>query len=76
MNAPGWQRLWDDEAKVPYLWNAGERRLISYDDPQSLALKAEYVKQKGLGGMMYWEQRQDDNEQLLDVLHTQLHGER
>ncbi|MGH8158507.1 MAG: glycoside hydrolase family 18 protein [Rhodanobacter sp.] len=74
LNAPGWERHWDAQAQVPYLWNPGERRFISYDDPQSLAIKARYVKQHGLGGMMYWEQRQDDNEQLLDVLHKALHG--
>lgn len=76
LNAPGWERHWDAQAQVPYLWNPGERRLISYDDPQSLAIKAEYIKQNGLGGVMYWEQRQDDNEQLLDVLHNALHGQR
>ena len=72
LNNPDWQRHWDAEAQVPWLWNPGERRMISYDDPQSLAIKAEYVKQQGLGGIMYWEQRGDDNEQLLDVLHKAL----
>ncbi|MEN5210268.1 glycoside hydrolase family 18 protein [Stenotrophomonas terrae] len=72
LNAPEWQRHWDEEAQVPWLWNAKERRMISYDDPQSLRIKAEYVKQQGLGGIMYWEQRGDYNEQLLDVLHEAL----
>ena len=76
LNAPEWQRYWDEEAQVPWLWNAKERRMISYDDPQSLLLKANYVKQQGLGGIMYWEQGGDDNEQLLDVLHEALRGER
>jgi chitinase len=76
LNAPDWERHWDEQAQVPWLWNATERRMISYDDPQSLALKAEYVKQQGLGGIMYWEQRGDDNEQLLDVLRNALHGTR
>ena len=40
----------------------------TFDDPQSLALKASYVKAHGLGGMMYWEQSQDLDGQLLDVL--------
>lgn len=76
LDAPGWERHWDAQAQVPWLWNATERRMISYDDPQSLALKAEYVKQQELGGIMYWEQRGDDNEQLLDVLHNALRGTR
>ncbi|MGB3393518.1 MAG: glycoside hydrolase family 18 protein [Stenotrophomonas sp.] len=74
LGAPGWQRHWDEAAQAPYLWNPAERRFITYDDPQSLAIKAGYVKRNGLGGIMYWEQRGDDSEQLLDVLHEALHG--
>ncbi len=73
LNNPQWQQHWDEEAQVPWLWNPKERRMVSYDNPRSLAIKAAYVKQHGLGGIMYWEQRQDDNEQLLDVLHHALH---
>ena len=72
LGAPGWERHWDAQAQVPWLWNEAERSMISYDDPQSLAIKAEYVKRNGLGGIMYWEQRLDDDEQLLDVLNEAL----
>jgi chitinase len=68
----GFVRHWDDTARVPYLWNAKTRTFISYDDPQSLKLKAEFVKAHGLGGMMYWEQSQDPDGQLLGVLATAL----
>jgi chitinase len=68
----GFVRHWDDTAKVPYLWNATTREFISYDDPQSLSLKARYVRQRGLLGMMYWEQSQDPQGELLDVLATAL----
>jgi chitinase len=64
----GYVRYWDDVAQEPYLWNAQTRTFVSYDDPQSLANKAEYVKAHHLGGMMYWEQSQDPDGQLLDVL--------
>jgi len=64
----GYVRYWDDKAKVPYLWNAQTRTFVSYDDPQSLALKAAYVKSHQLGGMMYWEQSQDPDGQLLGAL--------
>jgi len=74
LGAPGWERHWDTQAQAPWLWNAAEHSMISYDDPQSLAIKAEYVKRLGLGGIMYWEQRDDDDEQLLDVLHEALKG--
>jgi chitinase len=64
----GYVRYWDDVAKAPYLWNAQTRVFVSYDDPQSLALKADYVRKNRLGGMMYWEQSQDPNGELVDVL--------
>jgi chitinase len=48
------------------LWNAQTRRFISYDDPQSIAAKAAYVKAQHLGGIMYWEQTLDPSDELLD----------
>ncbi|HEX4647314.1 MAG TPA: glycoside hydrolase family 18 protein [Steroidobacteraceae bacterium] len=64
----GFVRGWDDVAKARYLWNAGSRTFISYDDPQSLAIKADYVRQHHLGGMMFWELGQDYDGELLDVI--------
>lgn len=64
----GFQRLWDEQAQAAWLWNPVTRRMISYDDPQALRAKAAFVRERGLGGIMYWEQRQDPKEQLLDVL--------
>ncbi len=68
----GYVRYWDATADVPYLWNAQTSVFISYDDPQSLAIKARFVKAHGLGGIMYWEQSQDLDGQLLGVLSAAL----
>jgi chitinase len=68
----GYARHWDATAQVPYLWNAQTRVFVSYDDPQSLKLKADFVKSNGLGGMMYWEQSQDPDGELLSVLSAAL----
>jgi chitinase len=64
----GYVRYWDANAQAPYLWNAATRSFISYDDPQSIAAKAAYVKAHRLGGIMYWEQSQDAHNQLLDAM--------
>lgn len=64
----GYVRHWDQTAQAPWLWNAKTRRFITYDDPQSLAAKAAYVKAQRLGGIMYWEQTLDTHGELLDVL--------
>jgi chitinase len=69
----GFVRLWDEQAQSAWLWNEKDRRLISYEDPQALRAKTEFVRERGLGGVMYWEQRSDPDEQLLDVVHAALH---
>ena len=51
---------WDDDAKVPYLTDAAGYMVMSYDNAQSLGLKAEFVKKKGLKGAMYWAIQGDD----------------
>lgn len=70
----GFRRYWDEQAQAPYLWNAQTRGFISYEDPQSLRAKAAYVKVQGLGGVMYWEQSLDPDNQLFDALATALRG--
>lgn len=58
-------RSWDNEAQVPWLYNAGTGIMISYEDPQSLAAKADYVLSKQLGGIMIWELGADDDQDTL-----------
>lgn len=69
-NKNGYQRYWDDEAKAPYLFN-GEN-FISYDDKESLSCKAEYIKEKGLCGIMYWEYCLDTKRELTQFLREKL----
>ena len=72
---PVYTRHWDDHVKVPWLYNNETKIMISYEDPQSIAIKAKYVIQKRLGGMMFWDLGQDDSKStLLDAIHSQLGG--
>jgi chitinase len=53
-------RQWDSVARVPYLSFGSAQPpdgcgYISYDDEQSIAEKADYVKANGLGGVIQWE---------------------
>jgi chitinase len=68
----GYVRHWDAKAQAPFLWNAATHTFVSYEDPESLRAKAAFVKAKGLGGVMYWEQSLDRNDELLDVLDQSL----
>jgi len=57
----GYIEHWDDQAKVPYLTNAAGTMVLSYDNEISIGLKADYVKEKGLLGAMYWDIEADDS---------------
>lgn len=70
LDKKGFERYWDDEAKAPYLFNGSE--FISYDDKESIRYKAEYVKEKGLGGIMYWEYGCDETYTLTSWIAEQL----
>ncbi|EJB8473373.1 glycoside hydrolase family 18 protein [Citrobacter freundii] len=67
---------WDDEAKVPWLsvQSADGKALfaLSYENPRSVAIKADYIKSKGLGGAMFWEYGADDKNQLAKQLAESL----
>lgn len=53
--ANGWKYFWDDKAKAPYWYNEKEKVFATADDLASIKAKAEYVKTKKLGGIMFWE---------------------
>jgi chitinase len=64
----GFTRYWDAKASVPYLYNAQKQIFVSYEDPESLALKCKYVIDQHLAGMMFWEYGSDPSGKLLDVI--------
>ena len=67
---------WDDQAKVPWLSVKGadgkDLFALSYENPRSVAIKADYIKEKGLAGAMFWEYGADDNNQLAKQLAESL----
>ena len=72
INKNGFRRFWDGSAMAPFLWNPESRTFISYDDPESLRHKARYIREKGLGGVMYWQHGHDPSQVLLRTLHENL----
>lgn len=66
---PTHTRRWHDGAAVPWLYDAGTDLFITYDDPESLGHKVDYIAAKGLGGAMFWELAGDTQDSaLLGVL--------
>lgn len=66
INKNGFTRYWDEQAKVPYLFDGST--FISYEDCESLSFKLAYMKEKGLGGVMFWEYRCDADGELLSFI--------
>ncbi|MGH2617336.1 MAG: glycoside hydrolase family 18 protein [Thermomicrobiales bacterium] len=70
---PTFEQFRDPEAEVPWLYDAESQTMLSYDDPESIARKTDYVNDQGLGGMMFWELSGDDKEaSLLTAISTRL----
>ena len=68
----GFTRYWDDAAKAPYLYNSAMQEFVSYEDPQSLALKGSYVRKQGMAGVMFWEYFSDPSGVLLTTINSSL----
>ncbi|MES2220823.1 MAG: glycoside hydrolase family 18 protein [Acidobacteriota bacterium] len=68
INSQGFTRYWDAKASVPYLYDPQKKIFVSYEDPESLALKCKYVIANHLAGMMFWEYESDPSGKLLDAI--------
>ncbi|PZR29845.1 MAG: chitinase [Citrobacter freundii] len=68
----GYVRYWDEKARAPYLFNDSTRTFISYDDELSVQAKCNYVLERNLGGVMFWEYSSDPKGYLLGVVNEVL----
>ena len=71
LSNPQYTKNFHAESLVPWLYNG--QTFISYEDSQSVALKAEYIREKNLGGAMIWELSQDSEGELLNSLYEGLY---
>ncbi|MBZ6495067.1 glycosyl hydrolase family 18 protein [Natrinema longum] len=65
---PDWEVTRHDMGEVPALVNEDEGIFISYDDEQAIEAKVEFAKERGMGGVMFWELSQDWNGTLLETI--------
>lgn len=72
LQGAGYVRYWDAIAKVPYLYNEEQQIFISYDDPESLRGKAQYILDHHLAGVMFWSYESDASGELLRTLNQVL----
>lgn len=66
LNQKGYKRYFHSQSKVPWLFNGSV--FITYEDPESIGFKTDYIKDKNLGGAMVWELSRDQNKELLNAV--------
>jgi chitinase len=54
---PGAVEMYDEAAQASYSYDAHRKVFNSYDNPRAVKAKCEYIKKKGLGGLIIWESR-------------------
>ena len=52
---PGASEFVDMEKMASWSYDPQAREYITYDTPQVIAAKCDYIRQRGLGGAMFWE---------------------
>lgn len=55
VNNGQYTRYWDPESRVPYLYNKTTKEFLTYDDPQSIQEKVDYINKQGFGGAIVWD---------------------
>ena len=69
----GYVYYWDDVAKAPYMYSASLKKIITYDNERSIALKTKYAIDKKLNGIMFWQLGDDKTQNgLLDAIDNAL----
>lgn len=57
---------WDDTAKAPYVVEVKSGDVVcTFDDPRSIAIKCDYIAEKGMRGAMYWDYDGDTEDHTL-----------
>ncbi|MDR3716816.1 MAG: glycoside hydrolase family 18 protein [Puia sp.] len=68
----GFARYWDADAHAPYIFQADQKILLSYDDEESVKDKCRYVEKNRLAGVMFWEYSNDKKGYLLHAIGEEL----
>jgi len=64
----GMEQRWDSVACVPYIVDSLGNLILGFENPRSLEIKCQYIKDKGMKGGMYWRTECDNDS--LELTHT------
>ncbi|WP_207423546.1 glycoside hydrolase family 18 protein [Desertivirga brevis] len=72
VNKNGFKEYRDEDAKAPYLYNEQIHLFVTYDNEWSVKHKCDYVLEKGMAGVMFWEYDNDEKGYLLNEINKVL----
>jgi len=61
----GYTIYWDNLAEAGWIYSSTDKIFWTFDEPNALSLKAQYIKYHDLGGIMFWEISGDNDQGLL-----------
>ncbi|KAG8956634.1 hypothetical protein FRC04_000112 [Tulasnella sp. 424] len=73
IGAGGFTRYWDSCSSTPFLRSSAAGQVITYDDPESLKLKAQFAKEAGIKGVNMFDVHGDTASwELIDAVRSGL----
>jgi chitinase len=72
----GFQYYFDEKTQAPFRYSRQQKLFATFDDERSIAAKTKFIRDKKLGGIMFWELREDrERGGLVDAIYEGLTGE-
>lgn len=66
------KEYWDSKAHAPYCYDTDSKTFISYDNPQSIKDKMDYIAENKVAGIMWWDYGSDQTGDLLAAVKSKL----
>jgi len=61
----------DNCSKTPFIYDPKQEIMVSYDDPQSMRAKGQFIKEQKLKGFAMWEAGGDHGTDLIDAIRSE-----
>lgn len=69
----GFNYYFDEKTQSPYQYSSKEKLFATFDDERSIGAKTQFIKNKKLGGIMFWQLAEDKpKDGLVDAMYLNL----